>query len=278
MNGLPTRLVLLGHPVAHSLSPAIQNAALRAAGIAARYEALDVAPDAIEDTVARFRAHLRGGGSGAERIAGNVTVPHKERIYALCDERTALAERVGAVNTFWFDERDRLVGDNTDVGGFALAAIELLGAEPRGITVGVYGAGGAAAAVLAAVESWPGCVAHVYNRTPERARLLCERFSSVAQWVDDIGVIAGADLVVNATSVGLKGDDLPIDPVLVPPASAVLDLVYRPGQTRFVQLLHARSIRARDGSAMLVEQAALAFERWFGRPADRTVMWSAMPA
>jgi shikimate dehydrogenase len=269
MTRVPARVVLLGHPVAHSLSPAIQNAAIRAAGIDSRYDALDVTPESLEEAVAQLRA---------AGVAGNVTIPHKERVRTLCDEATPLASRVGAVNTFWVDDRGCLVGDNTDVGGFSLAATELLGRAPRDLTVGVCGAGGAAAAVLAAIEQWPGCTAHVYNRTPERARILCERFRSVAQPVDDVGVIAGADLVVNATSLGLESDAVPIDPALIPRGAAVLDLVYRRGGTRFVQLLQARSIRALDGSTMLVEQAALAFERWFGRPADRAVMWSAMPA
>jgi shikimate dehydrogenase len=211
-----------------------------------------------------------------ERVAGNVTVPFKERMRDACDVLTPLAERVGAVNTFWVDEHGALVGDNTDVGGFAFTVRSLVGCEPRDLTVGVLGAGGAAAAVLAAVESWPGCVAHVYNRTPERARLLCERFGSVAQPVDDAGVIAGAQLVVNATSVGLRDDRLPLDPALLAPDRAVVDLVYRPGETAFVRAARARGLRAVDGLPMLCEQGALAFERWFERPPDRDVMWQTL--
>jgi shikimate dehydrogenase len=180
------------------------------------------------------------------------------------------------VNTFWLDDDDQLVGDNTDVGGFDASVRGLLGAEPRDLTVGVVGAGGAAAAVLAAVESWPGCYAHVFNRTPERARLLAERFGAVAQPVDDVGVIAGAQLVVNATTIGLYDDANPLDPELIAPESAVVDLVYRPGKTAFVQRLEARGLRTVDGLPMLVEQGALAFERWFGFAPDRSVMWRAL--
>jgi shikimate dehydrogenase len=144
------------------------------------------------------------------------------------------------------------------------------------MTVGVLGAGGAASAVLAAVEMWPGCSAHVFNRTPERARLLCERFRTVAQPVDDIGVIGGAQLVVNATSIGIRDDDYPLDPALIAPGAAVLDLVYRPGESAWTRAVRARGHRACDGLPMLIEQGALAFERWFGTPPDRAVMWASL--
>lgn len=264
---LPTRLVLLGHPVSQSLSPRFQNAALEAAQLPVRYEALDVEPHEFEQTVT---ALCREGA------AGNITVPFKERMFDACHHRSALASRVGAVNTWWVDDAGALYGDNTDVGGFERAVTLLLGELPTNLTVGVLGAGGAAAAVLAAVERWPNCYAHVYNRTPERARLLTERFRSISEPVDDVGVIAGAQLVVNATSIGIRGDALPLDPALLGPDSAVVDLVYRPGETPFVHACRARGHRAVDGIVMLWEQGALAFERWFDRAPDRGVMWRAL--
>jgi shikimate dehydrogenase len=267
---VPVRLLLLGHPVSHSLSPRIQNAALEAAGIRGSYEALDIAPDAFEETLTRLRRPHAGG---------NVTVPFKERVHDACDELSPLARRVGAVNTWWVDADGRLIGDNTDVPGFGAAVRELLradaGGPPRDLTVGVLGAGGAAAAVLAAAESWPGSVVHLYNRTPERARALCERFGHNVHAADDIGVVGGADLVVNATSVGLTNDAFPIDIALLAPGASVLDLVYRPGGTAFVRELRGRGRRAMDGLTMLVEQAAFAFERWFGVTPDRWAMWRA---
>ena len=265
----PERLVLLGHPVAHSLSPTFQNAALQASGIPVRYETLDVDGADFEQTVERLRA---------ENVWGNVTVPYKERMREACDSVTPLAERVGAVNTFWLDEDGRLIGDNTDVGGFAAAAETLLGETPRDLTIGVLGAGGAAAGVLAAVQSWQGCFAHVYNRTPERARLLCERFSTVAESVDDIGVIAGAQLIVNATSIGLRDESFPMDPAMIGANAAVLDLVYRRGETAWVRAAREAGRRAADGTVMLVEQGAVAFQRWFGIAPDRTAMWEAIGA
>ncbi len=264
----PSRLLLLGHPVSHSLSPRIQTAALEAAGIRGSYEAMDIEPDAFEDTLTRLRQ---------PRTAGNVTVPFKERMHDACDELSPLAQRVGAVNTWWVETDGRLLGDNTDVPGFDAAVRELLelARPPRDLSVGVLGAGGAAAAVLAAAETWPGVVVHVFNRTPERARVLCERFGSNVHAVDDIGIVGGSDLVVNATSVGLANDACPIDAGLLAPTAAVLDLVYRRGGTAFVREMQSRGRRAMDGLTMLVEQAAFAFERWFGVTPDRSAMWRA---
>lgn len=266
MTRAPGRLVLLGHPVAHSLSPRFQNAALRAAGIALEYEALDVAPEALDETLVLLAA-VNG--------AGNATIPHKERMYAACARRTAVAERAGAVNTFWHED-GRLVGDNTDVGGIRRSVSDLLGGEPRGIVVGVLGAGGAAAGVLAAIECWPGCRAVVYNRTPERARTLAARFSSVAECGDVARIGREADLVVNATSVGLHDDCLPMPIESMRSTAAVFDLVYRPGETAFVRAARTRGHRATDGLPMLIEQGALAFERWFGLVPDRDAMWRAV--
>ena len=116
----------------------------------------------------------------------------------------------------------------------------------------------------------------MYDRTPERAWLLAERFGSVAQPVDDVGVIAGAQLVVNATTLGLRDDSLPIDVDLLPREPVVVDLVYRRGETAFVRAARARGLRAVDGLPMLCEQGALAFERWFDRSPDRAVMWRAL--
>jgi len=264
----PIRLLLLGHPVGHSLSPRIQAAALEAAGIRGSYEAIDIEPDGFEQTLTRLRH---------PEVAGNVTVPFKERMHDACDQLSPLASRVGAVNTWWVEPDGRLVGDNTDVPGFEAAVRELLDIDrsPRDISVGVIGAGGAAAAVLAAAELWPGAIVHVYNRTPERARVLFERFGANVQPVDDVGVVAGSDLVVNATSVGLASDTFPIDAALLAPSAAVLDLVYRRGGTAFVRELQSRGRRAMDGLTMLVEQAAFAFERWFGVTPDRSAMWHA---
>jgi len=177
-----------------------------------------------------------------------------------------------AVNTFWF-ERGELIGDNTDVTGFDAAARQLLQREPAGLTIGLIGAGGVAGAVLTAIESWRDCRVLVTNRTVERAAALCARFSSVAQPSDADTVAREADLLVNATTIGLRDTDLPIHPSSLRSTAMGLDIVYRRGETAWVRALRARGLRAMDGLGMLIEQGAAAFERWFGFPPDRDVMW-----
>lgn len=267
MTPRPTRLLLLGHPVSHSLSPVLQNAALRAAGIPLTYEARDVAPPdipALLDTLTR------------EGAAGNVTAPHKATVAARCARLTATAQQVGAVNTFWVEDR-MLVGDNTDVEGFHNAVVQLRGAAPARATIAVLGAGGAAGAVLAAIAGWEACTARVWNRTGERARVLCARFPGVAVPVDRaIDAVAGAALVVHATTVGVADDAMAIDPALLPPEADVMDLVYRRGETTWVRNARACGHRAADGLPMLIEQGALAFERWFGVAPNRPAMWTAV--
>ena len=264
------RLVLLGHPVAHSLSPRFQNAALAAAGIPLRYEALDVAPAELARTLDALIE---------SRSAGNVTIPHKGAVAARCDLRTALAERVGAVNTFWCTLDGRLCGDNTDVPGFEAAAHALLGpAHTAGVQVALIGAGGSAAAVLAAVERWPEAHARVWSRRPERASELAARFPAFAEAVDDrVRALQSATLIVNATPLGLGDDDaFPVEIAALPPRAAVLDLVYRPGETAWVRAARAAGHRAADGLPMLVEQGVEAFARWFGAPSERDVVWAAV--
>jgi len=262
----PGRLVLLGRSLGHSLSPLFQNAALQSAKLALRYETLDVPASALDDTLEQL---------ASEGAAGNVTIPYKERVFDACDRLTTLAQLVGAVNTFWF-ERGELVGDNTDVFGFDAAVRQLLRREPAGLTVGLLGAGGAGSAVTAAVASWPDSRVLVSNRTTSRAEALSARFSSVAQVTDVERLAREADLVVNATSVGLRDNELPLDPSKLRASAAVLDLVYRRGETEWVRAARGRGLLAADGLVMLVEQGAGAFERWFGFPPDRDAMWSAV--
>lgn len=268
MSRYPSRLVLLGHPVRHSLSPLFQNAALRSLGVPLIYEPLDVPPAALPR---QLRALV------AEHAAGNVTIPHKETVAARCDRRTPLAERTGAVNTFWVEPDGALVGDNTDVGGFEHLVERVLGAAPRALRVAVLGAGGAAAAVLAAVERWPGCEVALHNRSVERAERLAARFPVVRRITANAELaVQDCALVVNATPVGLADDAVPVRVEALASNAAVVDLVYRRGETAWVRAARARGLRSADGLAMLVEQGALAFERWVGRPAPREVMWRAV--
>jgi shikimate dehydrogenase len=265
---LPGRLVLLGHPVGHSLSPRFQNAALDAAGIPLRYEALDVPPERLGAVLAELRQ------LGA---AGNVTVPHKAAAHAACARHTMIAARTGAVNTFWHED-GALVGDNTDVAGFLALAGTVLGTIPAKADIALIGAGGAAAAVCAAIEDWPSVHVAVYSRTPGRSRDLAKRFPfvNVASTVE--ACLANATVVVNATPIGLTGEEMPVPVENLPRDAAVMDLAYRPGQTPWSRAALAAGHRAADGLEMLIAQGAEAFERWFGRAPDRDVMRRALGA
>jgi shikimate dehydrogenase len=268
MTKRPGRLVLLGHPVSHSLSPVFQNAALKASNIPLVYEALDVTARDLRSVLRKLKA---------SNAAGNVTIPHKIAVHDLCDHLTDLAAKVGAVNTFWFDS-EKLHGDNTDVGGFDAAARALLGGETVGARVVLLGAGGAAAAVLAAVEDWPDATATVVARHDDRAAALAERFPDVARTEKNVEhAVRGATLIVNATPVGQHDEGQPVAMALIPKSAAVLDLVYKRGGTPWVRAARDRGIRAADGLPMLLEQGALAFHRWFGSEPDREAMRLSLP-
>ncbi|MDQ3673588.1 MAG: shikimate dehydrogenase [Gemmatimonadota bacterium] len=260
---LPSRLVLLGSDVGSSLSPTFQRAALAAAGIPLSYDAVDVAAENLPDMIGEIR--LRS-------IAGNVTRPHKRHFHDACDALTPIAERVGAVNTFWMSE-GRLHGDNTDVGGFEASARELLEDKLTGVEVLVLGAGGAAAAVLAAVERWPDCHALVASRNPSRAALLAARYEGLATVERDAARAAKrVGLIVNATPIGQHDESEPLAASLIPREAAVMDLVYRRGETAWVRALRANGNPARDGMTMLLEQGAISFQAWFGMEPDRRAM------
>lgn len=268
MRVTPARLVLLGHPVAHSLSPAMQNAALARAGLGVRYEALDVEPRALAPTLAAL---------ASEPAYGNVTIPYKEAVFQLAAARTRDAEAVGAVNTFWF-ERGVLVGDNTDVAGFQALVQSLLGAIPRAARVAVLGAGGAARAVCAAASAWPARAIAVWNRNLGRAQALAAHFGGRVLAAASLKLaVRGADLVVNATPLGLQpGDPFPVEFDLLHPDAVVMDLVYRPGGTAWVRAARARGHPAADGLEMLIAQGAEAFERWFGFKPEAEAMRGAL--
>lgn len=211
-----------------------------------------------------------------ESAGGNVTVPHKVAFRQLCFKVTPTAERTGAVNTFW-TESGSFVGDNTDVGGFDVAARAALGGMRHGLTVGLVGAGGAAAAVLAAIERWPRAKAKIFSRNRNRSQALAARFSDFARVVSAAtDAVADSDFVVNATPLGMTDDSLPFSVDDLQPSATVMDLVYKSGGTALTRAAIAAGHPAVDGTGMLIEQAALAFERWFGFPPDKPVMRAAL--
>ncbi|MFI5242902.1 MAG: shikimate dehydrogenase family protein [Gemmatimonadales bacterium] len=263
----PSRLVLLGNPVSHSLSPLFQNAALRSEGIDLSYDAIEVAAPDLRHVLTLL---------AEDNAAGNITIPHKEAAVALCARLSPLAERIGAVNTFWVERDGAIVGDNTDVGGFESLVRSTMDGLPRG-RIALLGAGGAAAAALAAIEQWPGCEVTLYNRSHARLARLASRFPVVTRTAETAEeAVQGAKLVVNASASGLEDDLFPVPIETLPYDAAVVDLVYRRGDTPWVRAALACGHRASDGLPMLIEQGALSFEKWFGRPAPRAIMWDAV--
>lgn len=264
-----TRLfALLGDPASHSLSPAMHNAAFRAAGIDAVYVALRCST-AEAGLLVRALAHAGGGG--------NVTVPHKTRAARSVDVASPAVLATDACNTFWY-ENGRVIGDNTDVHGFVVAATALVGSL-QGISALVIGAGGAASAVVHGLGQGGAARIAVLNRTHARAEALVARqTAAAAHAIRDADVAAGVfDLVINATSLGMRANDaLPLDLARVGRVGAVLDLVCVPGATPFVAHATERGVPAADGRAMLLHQGATAFERWLGVPAPLQVMRDAL--
>jgi len=275
---------VMGWPIEHSVSPAMHNAAFAALGLDGCYLAFAVPPQRLPEAVRGVRAlGLRGV---------NVTVPHKQAVIALMDELTPEAARIGAVNTILVrggsvidgattSEGPALVGHNTDASGF-LAALREAGFEPRGCRALVLGAGGAARAVVYALAS-VGAQVTILNRRPERAAALAAEYASffpAARLSAEIlapevlaRVAPGADLVVNATSLGMAPaiDTTPWPEETPFPAGGLLfDLVYNPRQTRCMNQALAAGARALDGLRMLVYQGAEAFQLWTGvrPPAD----------
>ncbi len=265
----PVALVLLGHPVSHSLSPVFQQAALNAAGLDVRYQARDVAPAALSAALLEL---------AASRTAGNVTIPHKEAVFAECMHHTDMATRVGAVNTFWFTQHGELTGHNTDVAG-AVAAIRAVlnttAASP--IRVALLGAGGSAMSIIVALEAWDVQELVICARTPARAQALAARCAYPARAESDVeAAVAHADLVINTTPIGLHDNEYPVSPYALSAHASVLDLVYRRGETAWVNACRKRGHRAEDGVRMLVEQGAAAFESWYAREPDRDAMWASL--
>jgi shikimate dehydrogenase len=210
-------------------------------------------------------------------------MPHKEAAHAAVDEASTVANRLGAVNCVTL-RGDRLVGDSTDGAGFLAALARGAGFDPRGRPCLVTGAGGAARAVVLALADAGASEVIVVNRTPARA----EAAAALAGRAGRVGTkkdVAEADLVVQATPLGMAtdgplGGGASVVHQLVEldrlhPGQVVVDLVYHPRRTALLDAAEARGATALNGVGMLVHQAALALERWTGRPAPVHAMWSA---
>jgi shikimate dehydrogenase len=252
---------VVGDPVAHSLSPRMQEAAFAAAGVDARYVKLPLPAALFDETVRALP------GSGYRGV--NVTIPYKQAALLVADEATPTALAIGAANTLTFED-GRIEADNTDAGGF-LAALDM---PVEGVRAVVLGAGGAARAVVWALKHGGAAAVLVWNRTEARARALAADFG-----VSVIAQPQPCDLLVNTTSVGLRADDdvaeLGLHKFAPPPV--VADLVYRSGgDTPVAAWGRGGGARVVDGHEMLVRQGALSFERWTGRAAPLDAMRQAL--
>lgn len=256
---------MIGWPVRHSRSPAIHNAAYRALGLDWLYVALPVPPG-------RAPGALQGMRSlGLEGLS--VTMPHKAAAAAAVDTCTADAAALRAVNSIR-RAGDVLVGDNTDGGGY-VDSLLAEGVDPAGRRCVILGAGGAARAVVRALAAAGAASVVVVNRNPGRAAEAAALAGRVGE-VGDHDATAGADLLVNATPLGM-GDDasLPTDPDLLPDHAVVSDLVYHPLRTPLLAAAEARGLQTVGGLGMLVHQAARQVESWTGRAAPIGAMLAA---
>jgi len=255
---------LLGRPVAHSLSPALHNAAFLALGIDAHYDARDVALDDLPAVVDSLRA--------PDCFGANVTAPHKQAVMALLDSVGVEAQALGAVNTI-VNTNGRLSGGNTDAAGLA-RWMRLSGIEPRGNPTVVLGAGGAARSAVWALADLGATSVVVLNRTVERAEALVTglRTHLPATYLTWGALDKAAEavnqpwrVVINATSLGHHGASPVVHPSWYSPGSVAIELAYNPPETGFMVAARQAGARAENGLGMLLHQAALAFERWTGQ-------------
>ncbi len=271
-------IFLLGHPVAHSLSPTMHNRALEALGIQGRYLLLDSTSTHLSSTMGVLRA---------ENVLGcNITIPHKEAACALVDKLSPEAMAMGAINTV-YKQDGRLIGTNTDAPGFVRALREELHFEPKGRSVVLLGAGGAARGCAWALLDGGVSRLVILNRSWDRAQQLAEQLNSQFPGLpciaDEIGCeqlatyTRDADLLVNATSVGMGEDHSPWPSDLeMPSRLAVFDLVYHPVETTLVKQARASGLAVQSGLSMLLYQGAEAFTLWTGQDAPITVMRAAL--
>lgn len=281
-----TRIVtLLGHPVEHSLSPRIHNTAFQAQDVNAAYVATPVRPETLPAAVEGLRA--------LNLLGANVTVPHKETVRPLLDDVTERAAAVGAVNTIVWEKHDEgpdtLFGDNTDVEGFLTPLDEQVEDELDGTAMLVFGAGGAARAVVYGLLT---------NYRPERLTIVARRSKQAEGLATDLAAYDDGDalctstfeeaalsvrtsrLVVNATPLGMapdrRGQTPWPNPIDFGPDHIVYDLVYTPESTRLLQEATAQGATSIGGLDMLVEQAAAAYVQWTGREMPRDAVYEVL--
>jgi len=271
------RIVLIGHPVAHSLSAAMQQAAFDHLGIDAAYELWDRPPAQLAEAIAELRTD--------DFLGANLTIPHKERVVPLVDRQTEEAHATGAINTLT-KEGKKLVGHNTDVAGFKVGLDKLVGRQKMPRHAVVLGAGGGARAVVHSLirEGFQRVI--VFNRHLHRGEQLVKYFGRSAShmdlrampWHESIieAELSKAKVLINATSIGLAEDVSPIPAEIITPDLLVLDLIYK--QTKLLRDAISAGCTTSDGEIMLLNQGAAAFTLWTGQPAPIEVMHEALRA
>jgi shikimate dehydrogenase len=276
---------LVGYPVAHSLSPQMQQAAFDALGVKAIYALWETQPDRLAERIVSLRS--------PEVLGANVTIPYKEDVVPLVDEFDSGVARIGAINTI-VNRNGRLFGYNTDAPGFIRALIEFdtYPFDCPGKRVVILGTGGAArAAAVALLENGVGEVM-LLGRTEEHLNIMLRHLRTLSVKIHGTAHIAGAlfghpeakgylstaDLVVNATPAGLNVDDttLLLDINVLPTTALVMDTIFNPPLTPLLRAAQAHGCYVLNGLTMLLFQGALAFELWTGRPAPNEVMRKAL--
>ncbi len=252
---------VIGHPIAHSRSPIIHGYWLKELGLEGHYGREDVLPEHFS----AFIGSLRSNGY----IGCNVTLPHKEAAFRLVDRASVRAKELQVANTLWF-EGDTLCGDNTDIEGF-LANLDdrATGWSKKLDKAVILGAGGASASIIAALKERGASDIRLVNRTLARAETLAQRFGPTVhatEWSDLAQALEHADLLVNTTSLGMKGQpDLDLDLASLPLSALVTDIVYVPLETGLLRQARQRGNPVADGLGMLLHQAVPGFEHWFGK-------------
>ncbi len=272
---------IIGYPLGHTLSPVFQNAALQHHGIDELFEAWPTHPDDLVAKVETFRAD--------GFLAGCVTLPHKQAVIPLIDEMAETALAVGAVN--WIiNDNGRLVGHNTDSPGFLRALAELGEFEPSGKSALIFGAGGAARAIVHALKSAGVASMTIANRTLTRAQELADDFSDGSLAIDSMAlsdaslkqISLASDVLVNTSSIGMDGgpapDASPVTHDMISPNAVVYDAVYAPPITPLLREAERAGAKALGGSTMLLLQGAVGFELATGKPAPVDVMFDAVRA
>ena len=262
INGSTRVAGVIGSPVRHSLSPVIHNAAFAAAGLDWIFAAFEVVPGAAPAALAGMRAF---------GIAGlSVTMPHKDDVAAAVDVLDPAAAALRTANTVVLQPDGRLAGHSTDGAGF-VASLADAGVDPAGMSIAVFGAGGAARAVIDALARAGASRVVVINRSADRATVAAA-LAGQRGCVGSMGDISSADLVVNATSIGMGSDAVPCDLNLLHDHHVVADLVYHPLETALLAGARRAGAQVVDGLGMLVHQAALQQELWTGVRPNPAVM------